>query len=111
MMVSPILYDVFSDGTDGLGIGVLSDAISCVVTEEKIYRQPLVEKMKNFVIEMVRSLTERSFRISKYYIRIKMKAKKKISVERHRPFGPGGIDPYCRTYGFAIEPPTGTNTV
>ena len=33
-MASPIIYDAFSDGTDGLGIGVLSDAISCVVTEE-----------------------------------------------------------------------------
>jgi len=36
MMRSPILYHPFSDGdgSDGLGLGVLSDAISCVVTEE-----------------------------------------------------------------------------
>jgi len=33
-MANPILYDVLSDGTDGLGLGVLSNAISCEVTEE-----------------------------------------------------------------------------
>jgi len=35
-MMSPILYgeNSLGDGTDGLGYGVLADAISCIVTEE-----------------------------------------------------------------------------